>query len=314
MAATTYSGLVIPEVWNEYIPAKIPEVAKLIGSAAVQRDENPPFSRYGIYNYRPFVKEFTSNMEIPTPATNLTINPLTTDKDILVCLHRAIALGEESNASRRAGVSVVKNFMIQQTEYIAKQIEDRMLYTLKGVFAGALSGTHQADYSSTTIDAQKIFNAKFKIGDNADSLSTIIMHSKVFQDMLLAGLVSFVNASDLGKNIALTGRIPTFGGMQIVVSDRMTYEDGVYHTYLLGDNSLYYAMAYFNTIVGHDNLLAGGTDYAVINVDFCVHVPGVKYNLTGVNNPTDAQLQSSSTWAKVADHDKDIKIVELLTA
>jgi len=315
MAASTYIDLIKPDVWNKYIPAKIPEVAKLIGSAAVQRDDNPPFKTGGIYNYRPFVKEFTSSLVVPTAATNLTINPLTTDKDILVCLHRAIAIGEESNAARRAGESALADFLDQQTEYIAKQVEDRMLYVLKGVFSSALATTHQADYSSTTIDAQKIFNAKFKIGDNSDSLTTIIMHSKVFQDMLMAGLVQFVNAADLGKNIAVTGRIPTFAGMQIVVSDRMTKDsEGVYHTYLLGENSLYYGLAYFNVVVGHDNLLAGGTDYAVINIDFAVHVPGVKFALTGVTNPTDAQLQLGTTWEKVADHDKDIHVVELLTA
>ncbi len=314
MGATTYVNLIIPEVWNKYIPAKIPEVAKLLGSAAVQRDENPPFKSGGIYNYRPFVKEFTSSLEIPSPATNLTINSLSTDKDTLVCLHRAIAIGEESNAIRRAGESVLQDFLNQQTEYIAKQVEDRMLYVLKGVFESALAGTHQLDASSATIDVQKIFNAKYKIGDNSDALTTIVMHSKVFQDLALNGLVQYVNASDLGKNIAVTGRIPTIAGMQIVVSDRMTKDsNGVYHTYLLGENSLYYGLAYFNVTVGHDNLLAGGTDYAVFNIDFAVHVPGVKFALSGVTNPTDAQLQLGTTWEKVADHDKDIHVVEILT-
>jgi len=315
MAATTYAGLVIPELWNEYIPAHIPEVAKLIGSSAVQRDPGPGFARSGVYQYRPFVKEFTTTMVIPTAETNLTINAMTTDKDILVCLHRAIAIGEESNAIRRAGTSVLQSFLKAQTEYYAKEYENRMLSLLKGVFAagGALAATHQSDQSGATIDADKIFGAKALLGDNFGELGAIMMHSKVYFDMVRSGLVQFVNAADLGKSIALTGRIPVFGDMQIVISDRCPVSNGVYSTYLLGNGSLYFAAPYFNTIVGHDDLLAAGTDYAVVNTDFCVHIPGVKFAKASETNPTDATLELATTWTKVAGNDKDIHVIELKT-
>lgn len=314
MAATTYSGLVIPELWDAYVPAHIAEVAKLIGSAAVQRDPNPGFSKSGVYNYRPFWKEFATDMVIPTANTNLTINPLTTDKDVLVCLHRAIAVGDESNASRRAGANATQEFLKQQTVYFAKQLEDKFYSLFTGVFSsgGALATSHVYDGSGSTIDGKVIFSAKQKLGDNADSLAAIVMHSKVYFDMLDSGLVAFINAADLGKNIALTGQLPTFAGMQIIVTDRVPQIGGAYASYLLGENSLYFAQPYFKTTVGHDDLLAGGTDYAVVNTDFCVHIPGVKFAAASETNPTDATIETTSSWSKVGV-DKDIHIVQLLT-
>jgi hypothetical protein len=38
----------------------------------------------------------------------------------------------------------------------------------------------------------------------------------------------------------------------------------------------------------------------------------VKYALS-VQEPSDAELAATTTWQKVADHNKDIKVVALLT-
>jgi hypothetical protein len=318
MSATTYADLIIPELWQAYIPAKVPVLAKLIGSRAVYKDSNPPFSGRGIYAYQPFLKEFTTDLIIPTAATNMNIQSLTSDKDILACIYRSIAVGEEDAPIRRTGDDLLNTFLQGQAVYMAKQYEKRLYYLLKGLFAtsGALETTHQCtDYTSGTITISAITAAKSKFSDNAENLKTVIMHGKVFGDLLQNGLVTYVSASTLGYDVAIRGQIPTVAGMEIIVSDLANSGGSptIYSTYLLGDNALYFANPFFEVAKDRNILLAGGTTYAVYNTDFCVHCPGVKMALSSKTNLTDAELYTATTWAKVADHDKDIPIVELLT-
>ena len=53
--------------------------------------------------------------------------------------------------------------------------------------------------------------------------------------------------------------------------------------------------------------------HLVVTSDFCFHVPGVKYTLTTVAEPTNAQLFNPATWQKVATNDKNIRAVALIT-
>jgi len=62
------------------------------------------------------------------------------------------------------------------------------------------------------------------LGDNADNFTTIIMHSKVFNDFLKAGLVQF-GQTNFGNSILESGDMPTILGRRVIVSDNVPVEN-----------------------------------------------------------------------------------------
>ena len=318
MAASTYADFIDPQLWQAYVQSSFVDKAVLLASRAVTKDGNPPFAKAGIYNNIPFYKKISQDIEKPTAATDLTIRSITTDKDIMVCLHRALAFGEEQNAARRSGGSGVKDALNSMSKYIAEQM-DKYLYKLLGAVSlaggalASLSTSHINDQSGGTISHTDILDTKSVLADNSDAISILIMHSKVFQDYRKSALVEYVDASVFGYDILTKGRIPTVDNMEIVITDMVTKTGNVYDTYLLGFDSLYFANPFFKVKLWEDVLLAGGTDIGVINTDFCVHAPQIKFVPASETNPTDATLALAATWSSVANSHKEIKIATLKT-
>lgn len=321
-----FDNLVVQEIWDAILPAKYPTKSKLLTSGIVYNDTATKFSGGGIYQHTPFVTEPTATMQKPASSTTLTGYGLAMSQDIMVCVNRQQDFYISKKEMRRLGIvtandqtsaGAIDTLMGLTSNYIGKQIDKYLYYVLKGAFAagGALEATHIQSETGATIGLEGLFRAKAKLSESASQLQYTVMHSKVMNDARLAGLVDYKLAGSFGENLLTSGELARIGGLNVLESDLVNYTSDIppiYSTYLFAPNSLYFANPYLSVEPYYIPNVGGGEFHVVISMDFVCHIPGVKYALTN-QDPTDAQLYAAATWSKIADHNQDVKVVELLT-
>ena len=305
---------VIPQVWRDSLPFTIPERSKLFTSTAVMQDTDPPFKNAGIHTHVPFVKEPKQRWEAPSE-NDLTSYKLAQNKDTMICITRQIDYVVSKQMLRRSGTDLGKILYDNVADYVAKQYELTLIDILKAIYGptGTLYTSHTVE-TDTSIDFNTIFKGKSKLGDNADRLAVSTYHSKVVNCLREKGMIS--DMFSWKEKQVETGSISKVANLQIIETDLMpTATIGnkeKYFSFLMADNSIYFANPYFEVETWEYPRRGGGEQHIIISSDFCVHLPGVKYALSS-QEPSDTQLKAPATWEKIADHDKDIKVVALLT-
>jgi hypothetical protein len=305
---------VIPQVWQDNLPFTISEKSKLFTSDAVMRDTDPPFNKAGIYVHTPFLKEPKARWEIPS-TIDLVAHKLTQNKDTMICITRQIDYLVTKQMMRRSGVDLGKILYDNVADYVAKQYELALIDILKAIYGpnGVLYATHTVE-TDTSIDFNTIFNGKSKLGDGADQLAISTYHSKVVNCLREKGMIS--DMFTWKEKQVETGSISKVANLPIIETDLMPKvtisNTDKYFSFLLAKDSIYFANPYFEVETWEYPRRNGGEQHIIITSDFCIHLPGVRYNLN-VQEPTDAQLAAPTTWEKIADNDKDIKVVALLT-
>lgn len=306
-------NVIIPEVWNADLPFTIPEKSKFFRSGAVFVDRNSPFNQAGILAHTPFMIEPTADMEAPSTGA-LTPNELTQSKDIMVCFTRQVDFTVTKQKIRRMGSDLGQMLYNNVAEYTAKQYEKYAFKILKAIYGtgGTLYDTHTHD-PGTNISFDEIFTTKAKLGDVSGDLKYSAYHSAVVNKLRQKGMVEDIPVWK--ENQIINGTIEKVAGLPIIETDLMpttTDTPAKYYSFLMAPNSIYFANPYIAVEDYYVPNTSGGLVHIILTADLCIHVPGVKYNLTA-QEPTDVQLAASATWSKVADHDKDIKLVSLLT-
>jgi len=308
-------NVVIPEVWNDSLPYTIPEKSKFFASPAVIKDSSPGFSSAGIFTHQPIMKEPVADLEEPSFTADLTVNRLYQEKDIMVCVTRQVDYMVTKQEIRRSGANLGQILYNNVAEYMAKQYEKFAMRILKAIYApgGALYATHTID-GNATIDFHTIFTGKKKLGDASGELTMSAYHSEIVNQLREAGMTS--DMINYKENQIVDGTITKVAGMPIIESDLMPVVNvggtNKYLSFLMGNNSIYFANPYIEVETWNYPKRAAGEEHIIISTDFCIHVPGVKYAL-GNPLPTNEQLAAPTSWVKVADHNKDIKLVALLT-
>jgi hypothetical protein len=265
------------------------------------------------------MKEPTQRWEAPS-GNDLTAHKLAQNKDTMVCITRQIDYVVTDYMIRRSGADLKEQLLENLTEYCAKQYELTLIDIIKAIFGinGTLKATHTKETDST-IDFDTIFAAKALLGDNADELSTSAYHSKVVNQLRTKGMTT--DMYTWKEKQVEDGSITKVAGLPIIQTDILpadvfcpTPAPGADKclSLLMGTNSIYFANPYLDVKTWEYPRRNGGEYHIIVTTDFCVHIPGVKYVLTS-QEPTDLQLAAPGTWEKVADHNKDIKLVGMLT-
>lgn len=316
---TRIADLIIPEVVSEVASAIIVEKTALIRSGVANGDyENADIREGGQFVNVPFWKELTGDDEVMQEGTALTPDKISMDKDIGVICHRAKAWSSSELAKIVSGKDPTQAVGEQLGTYWAKRYDVALISVLKG----ALPSTHVNDISQNT-DGQPPVTASVEalidtmglIGDNANEFTTIIMHSKVYNDFLKAGIIQF-GQTNLSNVILESGDIPTLLGRRVIVSDNVpveTYTAGTttftrYTTYIAQSGAMYFGFQR-ELMTETDRDILAFEDYLSTNVHFCPHLRGVKWAVT-TTNPDNAALATASNWQKVYP-DKAIRVVAL---
>lgn len=277
--------------------------------AALARAEGATFTL-------PFWNDISGDSAVASddPDAALTPSNITQGREIAVKLFRTNAWAAmDITKSVLAGDDPLERIANLIASWWARDTQTILINTLTGVFASALSSTHVHDVTgaTTALSADVILDGKQKLGDAADSLSAIVMHSAKYTALQKALLIDYIGSEgDI--------RFPTFLGYRVIVDDSCPLANGNYTTYLFGPGSVAYGEGApkIPTEYKRDALAGNGAgqETLITRREFIFHPRGLRWTSTSMagSSPTNAELATSTNWAK-AYADKNIKIVKILS-
>ena len=170
---------------------------------------------------------------------------------------------------------------------------------------------------SAAISATAILEAKQTLGDAAEQLSIIIMHSRLYTNLQSANLITFIPNSRGEINI------PTYLGYRVVVADTMpaTSSGGhVYYTsYLCAPGVLGWGESPVAEPVATEKYQAQGNGMGVEALftrrQFALHPYGFSWTDSSIATtfPTRTEIETAANWDRKYPERKQIKFAALLT-
>ena len=310
---TKISDVIVPEIFTPYVIEKTAEKSRILtsGIAIANAKLNELVTAGGITMNMPYWKDLTGDDEVLSDQTPLTPGKINADKDIAALLLRGRAWGANELAGALAGDDPMAAIGDRVADYWSRQEQKILVSVLKGVFASASMANHVADKSTAVISGNMVLDAKQLLGDSADQLQAIMMHSAVYTELQKQNLIQYTTTSD-GK---IT--IPTYLTYQVIVDDGMpvsgTGADKVYTTYLFAKGSIGRGegtpVSLTPTETDRDSL--AGEDILINRRALVLHPFGIKWigNPEGVT-PSNAELATGTNWQRVYE-DKNIGIVAI---
>jgi hypothetical protein len=215
--------------------------------------------------------------------------------------------------------------------YWARTDQALIVSSLKGMFAAAsmagnllsiASESIASQSASTRLTGSTFIDALLKLGDRADRLAAVAMHSATEAALKKLDLIDFIPDSE-GKAM-----LRTFQGRRVVVDDGLPMRAGttdgvVYTTYLFGPG----AFAKGAASLGQEPVEGGvgtkgveiardalASDTSVINRRrYILHPRGVKFTSASVEgtSPTNEELEDGDNWTRVWEN-KNVRIVAVV--
>jgi hypothetical protein len=315
MAVTRISDVIVPEHFAAYVIERTAEKSKILNSgiAVANPRLNELITGGGTTINMPYWKDLSGADEVLSDSTPLTPGKINADKDVACVLYRGKAFGANELAGALAGDDPVDAIVERFADYRARQEQKTLIATLQGVFSAASMANHVLDKSAAAggIDGNMVLDAKQLLGDSADQLQAIMMHSAVFTELQKQNLIQYTTTSD-GK-IAFA----TYLGYNIVVDDGMpvdtTGNDPIYTTYLFARGSIGRGEGtpVSLTLAETDRDSLAGDDFVINRWALVMHPMGVKWKGTPTGaTPSNTELATGTNWERVYE-DKNIGIVAI---
>lgn len=262
--------------------------------------------------------------------TDLNVYDFSDYKQRAAWMTRGNAWGVEDLVNVIAKKDPIAEIVRQVSNMVAKAVQDSAINALTGIMATELATTHSTGntYAGGTISYPAILGAKQLLGDSQQQLTIAVGNSKVFNDM--AGVDINVFPAGIGNEAARSGASLRLAGMNGWMEDALTVSAGVYSTYFAAPGAVVFKFGGWERRASDGSgrlvksmidfefdraaLTGGGTDIFIFRVKYLVHPLGMQYDATGGTNPTDAVLATGTSWTKVADDNRKIKVVQLKTA
>lgn len=252
--------------------------------------------------------------------------------EIGVRLSRNASWSSADLASALAGLDPINNITNRVGFYWSRRLQAATIATVAGVFAdnaAAPSGTEHVQNDMTVsisgtafvegvtnFSAEAFIDAVTTMGDSADQLGLILVHSIVFSRMQKNNLIDFI--PDARAEIL----IPTFLGRQVIVDDSVPQTSGVCDTWIFGPGALRLGVhspkvaTELERKPGAGN--GGGQEILYNRVEWCIHPSGYRYagnaQSGGPNNSnTTNNLANLNSWVRVMPERKQIKMARLIT-
>lgn len=310
MAVTKIADVIVPEIFTPYVIERTAEKSKLLqsGIAVANPKLNELVTAGGVTMQMPFWKDLQGNDEVLDDSKPLTPNKIGASKDIAALLLRGNAWGANDLAGALAGDDPMNAIVDLVADYWARKEQKTLLSVLKGIFASSDMSDHILDESTKGIAGGVILDAKQLLGDAADQLQAVAMHSAVYTELQKQNLIEYVSSTGpSGSPI----QIPMYLGYSVVVDDGMPKEGDVYTTYLFARGAIGRGegtpVSMVSTETDRDSL--AGEDYLINRRAFVLHPFGIKWkgNPTG-STPSNAELEVGTNWERVYES-KNIGLV-----
>src|SRR5436190_14368860 len=276
----------------------------------------------------PFWKDLSATRQLLSDSASLTVNKITSDQDIARLQNDAQVWSVNHLASVISGDDPMQAIVNLVGAYWARTDEGLLISSLKGMFgaaslAGNLLAIHAESVAGTT-NATKLNGATFvdacaKLGDRADRLTAVGMHSATEAALKKLDLIDFLPDSEGKPSLA------TFQGRRVVVDDTLptragTTDGTVYTSYLFGQGAFAKGAAPLDGTPLQGGFGTEGVELARVPLDsdtvlinrrrYVLHPRGVKFTSASVagDSPTNTELETAANWTRVWEN-KNVRIV-----
>ena len=332
MAVTRLTDVIVPEVFYPYMVKETMVKSAIFQSGILRQDGSLAsfLSGGGRTVNVPFWKDLDnteSGVANDNPATTATPGNITADKDIAARQIRTRGWSSAKLTAELAGDDPQRRIAERVAAYWTRQFQTILTSTLQGVFIDNIDndsadmvvtiGTDAAGAASASeiISAEAILDTKQTMGDAADELDSLIMHSAAFTRLQKLNLIDYIPDSE-GKV-----RFPTYLGYRVIVDDGVTVVAGtnrnMYWTYLVASGSVGWAEVPVATPVETDHKPAQGNGMGVDELwtrrQFVMHPYGIKWTDSSVAGefPTNTELATKANWDRVYPERKQIGLALL---
>ncbi len=332
MAKTALADVIIPTEFEKYAIERTAELSRFGESGIIEMaPEFDALAQSGGHEVRmPFWKDLTAARQILSDAAPLTVNKINADQDIGRIQNDAQVWSVNHLAKVVSGDDPMQAIIDLVAAYWARTDEALVISCLKGMFgAASLAGNLLAIQSETvagTTAATRLNGATFvdacaKLGDAADRLTAVAMHSATEAALKKLDLIDFLPDSEGKPSLA------TFQGRRVVVDDTLptragTTDGTVYTTYLFGQGAFAKGAAPLDGTPLQGGFGTEGVELARSPLDsdtllinrrrYILHPRGVKFTSASVAgaSPTNAELENQANWVRVWEN-KNVRLVAI---
>jgi hypothetical protein len=332
MPKTAVADIIIPTEFEKYAIERTAELSTFAQSGMVEAA--PEFDELAAMGGRevhmPFWKDISGARQILSDSAPLAVNKIGSDQDLARIHNDGNAWSVNHLASVISGGDPMQAIVDLVAGYWARTDEGLIISCLKGIFGAASMAGNLLSIASETIagqsDATRLNGVTFidatqKLGDRADRLTAIAMHSATESALRKLDLIDFIPDSE-GKT-----QIRIFQGRRVVVDDSLPVRAGttdgfVYTSYLFGPGAFGKGSARLDSKPLQGGFGTEGVELARLPLDsdsvlinrrrYILHPRGVKFTSAAVagDSPTNAELENGANWTRVYEN-KNVRIVAI---
>lgn len=357
--STQISDVIVPEVFTSYTQQLTMEKTAIIQSGIAARDDflDNLLAGGGLTFTVPSWQDLgdpAENVSSDNPATTSTPNITQASAEVAVRLSRNASWSTMRLATALAGSDPMQSIASRVADYWVRRLQRAFVATVNGIFANnaladptqGRSGqlginaaygaqddlTHDISGASftagvTNFSASAFIDTATLLGDAAEDVTAVFMHSIVYSTAQKNQLIDFIPDAEGHVNI------PTFLGRRVIVDDGMPNPAGdatngaqtaagIYHTWLVGPAA--FRLGVGTPIVPTeifrypDQGNGAGSDVLFNRVEWIIHPVGHAFvgtpgNGGPQNGATTGNLAAATSWVRVFPERKQIKLARLIT-
>jgi len=213
-----------------------------------------------------------------------------------------------------AGEDFGQKIAITTGNQLAKRSIKVMDYSLQA--CENVGATPHKYVTGGTLTVLAVQEGRAKMGDQADQLHTMLIHSKPWNSLLKDLISTYKYAGVWSGEIINNGMIETILGCRnVIISDDLTPEagatssagDDIYYTHLLGDGALYFSYQQAPYVDGW--LDPTNSDSIIYEKTACDYVAAPRAFYMNTANPTDANLLNNGLWTAAYEDHRNMNFV-----
>lgn len=297
MATTKIEDVIQPELFTDYVIDKTTEKSQIMFSGAIEN--NPKLNQLvtggGTILTMPKWNDLSGDSEVLSDQRALTPDKITATSELATLLQRGKSWSTNELAGDLAGDDPMQAIGSRTADWWVRDEKKIVLSILKGIFnatdrtSGGKTYYGLSDliynHPEANISGAAVLDAKQLMGDAADMLTTMYMHSAVFTELQKQNVIQFIPVAE--SKIA----IPTYLGYRVVFDDSAPYrpaEKGIYEVTLGG------------TYATSDTVTIGGVTYTVLATDTSLSILAASVKAALAADATfGAAFDVDSTGAKI---------------
>ena len=320
---TKIEDVIVPEIFTQYVEEQTTEKSVLLNSGAMENDPriDALVSGAGVTFNMPKWEDLTGEDE-PFDEDKAETDKVGSHKEIGTAIYRRKSWGFHDLAAALAGDDPQKNMGDKVARFWNRKEKNTAISILNGVFASADMADHVLDVSGETnsaINSTNILDAKQLMGDAAEELALLYMHSAAYTELQKQLLIKPIVLPN--SNVEL----PSYLGYVVITDDSVPVELGTgdaktkFATYLLSRGCLKRGVGRPVGFVptAMDRKEDEATTRLFSRRAFCIHPTGMSWNARPSDiaphiTPDNEQLATGTNWSRVAKEGKMVKMVKLI--